>query len=81
MDDSRILDATSIGIPDKEAGEVPMAFIVAAEKALLSEDEVRQIVASKLAGFKQIQRVVFADAVPKLVSGKILRRILRQQIA
>lgn len=44
----KIQDAGVIGIPDNDAGEVPLAFIVKQPKVNLTEDEVRQYVAGKL---------------------------------
>jgi acyl-coenzyme A synthetase/AMP-(fatty) acid ligase len=38
-------------------------------------------VADQVASYKQLRRVVFVDAIPKSPSGKILRRILKEQAA
>jgi acyl-CoA synthetase (AMP-forming)/AMP-acid ligase II len=77
----KIMDAAVIGIPDEEAGEIPMAFIICAPGQTLTEDEVKAHAAEHLAHYKHVQVVRFVDSIPKSPSGKILRRILRDQIA
>lgn len=77
---SGVQDAAVIGQPDEEAGELPVAFVIAADPAP-SEDELKAHVASTLAHYKQLHAVKFVDEIPKSPSGKILRRVLRQQLA
>ena len=75
-----ISDAAVIGMPDPEAGELPMAFIVTADPAP-TEDEIKAWLAQSLSSYKQVHKVVFVDEIPKSASGKILRRVLRDQFA
>ncbi|MDA9207914.1 AMP-binding protein [Octadecabacter sp.] len=75
----QITDAAVIGQPDPEAGEVPIAFVIAADPAP-SEDDILAFVAERLAQYKQLHKVTFVDAIPKSASGKILRRLLRDQL-
>ena len=71
-----ITDAAVIGRPDDEAGELPIAFVVAGDPAP-SAEAIKAHVASQLATYKQLHEVHFVDAIPKSASGKILRRFLR----
>jgi len=74
----QITDAAVIGIPDQAAGELPKAFVVT--KAKLTQKEVADFVASKVAPHKKLRGgVEFVDSIPKSPSGKILRRQLREQ--
>lgn len=74
-----IADAAVIGLPDDEAGELPIAFIVATDPAP-SADDVKAHLAKTLSSYKQVHQVNFVEAIPKSASGKILRRVLRDQL-
>lgn len=69
-----VKDAAVRGVPDDEAGEVPVAFVVAAEGA--EEAAIRAHLAGQLAHYKLPKRITFIEAIPKSASGKILRRML-----
>lgn len=69
-----VKDAAVRGVPDDEAGEVPVAFVVPAEGA--EEAAIRAHLAGQLAHYKLPKRITFIEAIPKSASGKILRRML-----
>ena len=71
-----VADAAVIPSPDEEAGEVPKAFVVLREGAAATADEIMAHVAERVAPHKKVRRVEFIDAIPKVPSGKILRRQL-----
>ncbi len=71
-----VADAAVIPSPDEEAGEVPKAFVVLREGATATADEIMAHVAGQLAPHKKVRKVEFIDAIPKVPSGKILRREL-----
>jgi acyl-coenzyme A synthetase/AMP-(fatty) acid ligase len=76
-----VADAAVVGLPDEEAGEVPVAYVVLKPDQHASDDELLTFVAGEVASFKRLHQVVFIDAVPKSASGKILRRVLKEQAA
>ncbi len=69
-----VRDAAVIGVPDAVAGEIPKAFVVAAEH---DADALMNWVASRVAPYKKVRAVEFVDEIPRLPSGKILRRVLK----
>jgi 4-coumarate--CoA ligase len=74
-----VADAAVVGLPDEEAGEIPAAYVVLRPGADASEEEIASFVAGQVASFKQIRRLTFVEAIPKSASGKILRRVLRDE--
>ena len=78
---SGVADAAVIGVPDDEAGERPMAFVVRQPGSEGIEEEITQTLRAHLASYKVPRRIVFIDAIPKSASGKILRRVLRDRLA
>jgi acyl-CoA synthetase (AMP-forming)/AMP-acid ligase II len=88
LDNELIDDVAVIGVYSEEHGcEIPRAYVVrsAASKAssISDADEAAKIVAwihDKVAQHKRLRGGVrFVDAIPKSVSGKILRRVLKEQ--
>lgn len=71
-----VADAAVVGRPDDEAGEIPVGFVVVKPGHEATEPDLCEFVASETAGYKQLRRLTFIDAVPKSPSGKILRRML-----
>ena len=74
-----VADCAVVGRPDEAAGEVPVAFVVRVPGAADDEAAILAHLAGRLASFKQPRAVRFVDAIPKSASGKILRRLLRDQ--
>ena len=80
----QIIDAAVIGIPaEVKEGELPRAYVVrrpGKEGDALTEQAVKEYSGSRLAKFKALSGgVKFVDAIPKNASGKILKRILREE--
>jgi acyl-CoA synthetase (AMP-forming)/AMP-acid ligase II len=75
-----VADAAVIGVPDDEAGEVPLAFVVRTAGSTSDADAIRTALRERLASYKVPASVTFVDTIPKSASGKILRRVLRDQV-
>jgi acyl-CoA synthetase (AMP-forming)/AMP-acid ligase II len=72
-----VADAAVVGIPDDEAGELPVGFVVRKSGRDVDAATLMSFIAGQVAHYKQLRRISFIDAVPKSASGKILRRQLR----
>ena len=72
-----ISDAAVVGRPDEEAGEIPVAFVVADG---LEPDAVLAWVAERVAPYKKLRGIEMVDEIPKSASGKILRRELIERM-
>jgi long-chain acyl-CoA synthetase len=72
-----VLDCAVFGVPDEEAGEVPVAAVQLDPTRPVGHGELEQLVADSLATYKRLRSVTVVDAIPRLPSGKVLRRELR----
>ncbi|MFL5911033.1 MAG: FadD3 family acyl-CoA ligase [Gaiellaceae bacterium] len=72
-----VVESAVIGVPDERLGEVGMVFVVR-RGGDLTETDVIAHCRERLAGFKVPRRVAFVDALPRNLSGKVLKRELRQ---
>jgi acyl-CoA synthetase (AMP-forming)/AMP-acid ligase II len=79
MENPAVLEAAVIGVPDDEAGEVPKGYVVLRPGHRVSSEELIAFVNGKLASYKKLHYVEFIDAIPKVPSGKILRRELKER--
>jgi fatty-acyl-CoA synthase len=73
----QVSEVAVIGIPHPRWVEAVVAVIVIKSGHSLTESEVLQHSSTILASFKTPKRIVFADALPKNPSGKLLKRELR----
>jgi acyl-CoA synthetase (AMP-forming)/AMP-acid ligase II len=74
-----VRDCAVFGVPDDAAGELPVAAVTVDPAYSVGPDELRALVAESLATYKQLRDVVIVAEIPRLPSGKVLRRVLQQQ--
>jgi fatty-acyl-CoA synthase len=75
-----LADVAVIGLADERWGEIGCAVVVKAPDASLEADDVIDYCRDKLARFKIPTRVEFIDELPRNATGKVLKRVLREQI-
>lgn len=77
-DHPSVMDAALVGIPHRQLGEEPAAVVHLAPGTSATEDELRDWVRARLAGFKVPVRIIFCDeTLPRNAQGKILKRELK----
>jgi acyl-CoA synthetase (AMP-forming)/AMP-acid ligase II len=74
-----VLDCAVFGVADERAGEVPAAAVALDPELPLAEGELQALVADSLATYKRLHYLVVVDEIPRLPSGKVLRRTLRDE--
>jgi fatty-acyl-CoA synthase len=72
-----VVEATAIGVEDKEWGARLRAFVVKKQDTSVDEDAIKHYVREHLARYKVPREVIFLDELPRNPTGKILKRELR----
>jgi long-chain acyl-CoA synthetase len=75
-----VLDCAVFGLADERAGEVPVGVVELDPDVPLADGELERLVADSLATYKQLRHLVVVDQIPRLPSGKVLRRTLRDEL-
>jgi long-chain acyl-CoA synthetase len=72
--------AAVIGLPDRHHGESVRACVVLRPGAVATSDDVRAFCRTQLAPYKVPTDVEFRDALPLSTVGKVLYRVLRDEV-
>jgi acyl-CoA synthetase (AMP-forming)/AMP-acid ligase II len=75
----KVADVGVVGYPDEKWGEAVKAIMVLKEGEELTERELIEWCQDKIGRFKIPKKVVFTDTIPRTPTGKILKRLLRDQ--
>jgi long-chain acyl-CoA synthetase len=70
-------DCAVFGIPDAIDGEAIVAGV--ATNTSVTADELMSVVGDRLASYKRPSEVMFVPEIPRLPSGKVLRRVLKER--
>jgi fatty-acyl-CoA synthase len=73
-----VIEATALGVEDKDWGARLRCFVVRVEGSEIDEDVIKAYVKDNLARYKVPREVVFLDELPRNPTGKILKRELRE---
>ena len=71
-----VADCAVFGIPDEVNGEAIVAAV--ATRAPVGADDLVDLVGDRLASYKRPAEIVFVPEIPRLPSGKVLRRVLKE---
>ncbi len=75
----KVLEVAAIGMPHASSGEVVKVYVVKKDKSL-TPDELIAYCRENLTGYKVPKAIEFRDELPKTNVGKILRRVLKEEL-
>ncbi len=76
-----VLECAVVGMPDSLKGEVAIAYVIPRPGATLAADQLEAFCRARLATYKIPREFAFTQELPKSGTGKILKRVLREQFA
>jgi acyl-CoA synthetase (AMP-forming)/AMP-acid ligase II len=75
-----VAEATVLGVDDEQFGQRLAAFVVLAQGAPVTPDDLKQHVRDNLANYKVPREIILLDELPRSSTGKISRRDLLDHI-
>ena len=79
MEHPGVDEVAVFGVPDKEWGEIVCVAMVPKEGVKITEKEIVDHCASRLAGYKKPKRIEFRNELPKNAAGKTLKSVLKEE--
>jgi len=73
-----VADCAVFGVPDAVDGEAVVAAIKVSEP--VEAEDLVALVGDRLASYKRPGRIAFVSEIPRLPSGKVLRRVLKERL-
>ncbi|MHC5540963.1 AMP-binding protein [Singulisphaera rosea] len=74
-----VSEVAVLGLPDAKFGEVVAVWVVPRPGTAILEAEIREYCQGKIAHFKIPQYIRIVDQLPKTVTGKIRKQVLREE--
>jgi acyl-CoA synthetase (AMP-forming)/AMP-acid ligase II len=75
-----VVDCAVFGVPDDRTGEAVAAAVQVHSTVDVSDEHLTAYVAERLSSYKRITRLHRVPGIPRLPSGKALRRVLRDEL-
>src|SRR5260370_22985103 len=72
-----VLEAGVIGMPDPVHGEIVIAFVALRDGFTVGEEQLQDLIRSRVADYKTPERIAFLPVLPKGPTGKVERRALK----
>jgi long-chain acyl-CoA synthetase len=81
MTHEAVEEVNVIGVPDEYRGEAPVAFVKLKPGQTISEADLKAFLAGKLNKIEMPKQIIFKDALPKTLIGKLSKKELREEYA
>lgn len=75
-----VKEAAAVGVDDSYLGEKVVAAVVLQDGARVTEKDIQDHCRKSLASFKIPKKIYFRDSLPKTVIGKVLKRVLKEEL-
>ena len=78
----QVQDVAVVGVPDASYGQVPKAIVQLRDPDMASEAMAQELVtfcSAHLSKIKMPRTIVFEESLPRLETGKMLRRVLKER--
>lgn len=79
LSNSKVLECAVIGVPDEKWGEAVKAVVALRPGETMDENELKEFLSDKLAGYKRPRIVQWVDSLPRNAMGKVLKNVLREK--
>jgi fatty-acyl-CoA synthase len=76
----QVREAAIIGLPDEKWGERPVAVVVLNAVHSLDYETLVRHCRAHIAGFKVPKQLILREQLPRNPSGKVLKRLLREEL-
>ncbi|TRM82583.1 AMP-dependent synthetase [Sulfolobus sp. A20-N-F6] len=82
MSYDKVLEAVVVGIPDERWGERPVALVVKKSGVNVTAEEIIEYLKSlnKFAKWQLPDKIIFVDSIPKTSTGKLDKKVVREEI-
>jgi long-chain acyl-CoA synthetase len=80
FENPKVAHCAVVGKKDEKGGEIPVAFVQLKPDTKATPEEIMDFANEKVAPYKHIREVRFIDEVPVSGAGKVLKRVLRDQL-
>jgi long-chain acyl-CoA synthetase len=80
FENPKVAHCAVVGKKDEKGGEIPVAFVMLKPDTKATADEIMGFINEKVAPYKHIREVHFVDEIPTSGAGKVLKRVLRDQL-
>jgi long-chain acyl-CoA synthetase len=81
MTHEAVEETNVIGVPDQYRGEAPVAYVKLKDGHTIGEEALKQFLTARLNKIEMPKQIIFKDALPKTLIGKLSKKELREEYA